>query len=80
MLDPDVLMWCEDNDFVLVTSNRRSMPRHLNDHLALGRHVPGILVINPAMTMGQLIDDLVLIAGASELDEYRDLIPYLPLT
>jgi hypothetical protein len=79
-LDPDILVWCEDNDFVLVTNNRRSMPRHLSEHLALGRHVPGILVINPAMTLGQLIDDLVLIAGASEPGEYRDLILYLPLT
>jgi hypothetical protein len=79
-LDPDILIWCEDNDFVLVTNNRRSMPRHLNDHLALGQHVPGILVINPTMTIGQLIDELMLIAGASEANEYRDLILYLPLT
>jgi hypothetical protein len=56
------------------------MPRHLSDHLALGRHVPGILVINPATPMGQLIEELVLIAGASEPGEYRDLILYLPLT
>ncbi len=56
------------------------MPRHLNDHLALARHVPGILVINSAMTMGQMIDELVLLAGASEAGEYRDLILYLPLT
>jgi hypothetical protein len=79
-LDPDILIWCEDNDFVLVTNNRRSMPRHLSAHLALGRHVPGILVVSLAMTMGQLIDELVLIAGASEASEYRDLILYLPLT
>lgn len=79
-LDPDILIWYEDNDFVLITNNRRSMPRHLTDHLALGRHVPGILVINPTMTMGQLIDELALIAGASEAGEAGDLILYLPLT
>jgi hypothetical protein len=79
-LDPDILVWCEENDFVLITNNRKSMPRHLNDHLALGRHVPGLLVFNPAMTMGQLIDELMLIAGASESSEYRDLILYLPIT
>lgn len=56
------------------------MPRHLNDYVALGRHIPGILIINPAMLMGQLIDELVLIAGASEPGEYQDLILYLPLT
>jgi len=55
------------------------MPRHLRDHLTLGRHVPGILVISPAMTMGQFIDELALLAGASEAGEYADLMLYLPL-
>lgn len=79
-LDPDILVWCEENEFLLVTNNRKSMPRHLKDHLALGRHIPGILVINVGMTMGQIIDELMLIAGASDVNEYRDLILYLPLT
>jgi hypothetical protein len=79
-LDPDILIWCEANRFCLVTYNRRSMPRHLADHLALGRHVPGIFVVNPTLAIGQIIDELVLIAGASVEDEFRDLILYLPLT
>src|SRR6266536_2675931 len=78
-LDPDILIWFEANGFILATNNRTSMPRHLADHLALGWHVPGILVINPAMSMGELIDELVLIAVASVEDRYRDLILYLPL-
>ena len=48
--DPDILVWCEEHRFVLVTNNRKSIPRHLADHLALDRHVPGILVINPTPT------------------------------
>jgi len=71
-LDPDNLVWCEEHHFVLVTNNRKSMPRHRADHLALGRHVPGILVINPALAIGELLDELVLIAGASDEHEYRD--------
>ncbi len=27
-LDPEILLWCEENDFVLVTNNRKSMPVH----------------------------------------------------
>lgn len=79
-LDPDILVWCEDNSFCLVTNNRKSMPRHLADHLGRGRHVPGIFVVGLTMTLGHLIDELVLIAGASDDNEYRDLMLYLPLT
>jgi hypothetical protein len=78
-LDPEILNWCEHNDFVLVTNNRRSMPRHLADHLALGRHVPGILTINIDLSIPAIAEELVLIAMASLENEHRDLIRYLPL-
>ena len=56
------------------------MPVHLQHHLAAGHHVPGIFVLNPSMTMGTTIDELLLIAGASEAEEYGALLLYLPLT
>ena len=34
--DPEILRWCEENSFILVTNNRKSMPRHLRDHLSQG--------------------------------------------
>jgi hypothetical protein len=43
--DPEILIWLEANDAVLVSRNRRTMPVHLRDHLAEGRHVPGVLLI-----------------------------------
>jgi hypothetical protein len=78
--DPDILLWCEDNGFLLVTANRKSMPVHLRAHLDAGHHVPGILMLNPEMTLGEIIDELLLIWGASEVEEYRDLLLYLPLS
>ena len=33
-LDPEILWWCEENSFILVTNNRKSMPQHLQVHLA----------------------------------------------
>jgi hypothetical protein len=79
-LDPEILLWCEAHQFVLVTNNRQSIPVHLRDHLAAGHHVPGIFVLNPNVTMGALMEELLLIWGASDLEEYLDLMLYLPLT
>ena len=75
--DPDILLWCEAHGFSLVTNNRASMPVHLQDHLAAGRHIPGIFVLNPNMTMGGTIDELILIWAASDSDEYVDQLRYL---
>ena len=77
--DPEILEWCEKHQFNLITNNRESMPQHLSDHLAAGHHVPGIFTINLAVPMGKIIDELLLIAGASDEDEYIDEITYIPL-
>ena len=76
--DPDILIWCEEHDFVLVTNNRHSMPVHLRDHLVLSRHVPGIFILNPKMTVGETIDELLLLAQASLEHEFDDRITFLP--
>lgn len=78
--DPEILLWCQEHEFALVTNNRKSMPGHLKDHLDNGDHVPGIFVINQEMSIGEIIDELILIAEASLEDEYQDRILYLPIT
>ncbi|MFS8118005.1 MAG: hypothetical protein ACMG55_05870, partial [Microcoleus sp.] len=61
------------------TNNRRSMPVHLSDHTAQGRHVLGILTIRLNADMGKVIDELIEIAGASFENEYQDRIEFIPL-
>lgn len=79
-LDPEILCWCEENDFILVTNNRRSMPVHLGEHIELGRKMPGIFILNPNLSIGRNIDELILIAKGSFQDEYQNQIIHLPLT
>ena len=77
--DPEILEWCEQNQFILITNNRKSMPQHLSDHLAAGHHVPGIFTINRKVPMKLIVEQLLLIAGASDEEEYIDKITYIPL-
>lgn len=79
-LDPDILIWCEENGFILVTNNRKSMPVHLDDHLESGRHTNGIFILNSEFSVGETIDELLLIALASAPEEYFDRITYLPVS
>ena len=78
-LDPDILLWLEKHDYSLITRNRKSMPDHLRDHLALGHHIPGIFTLRLKTSLGEAIDDLLLIWEAAEPDEYQDQIVYIPL-
>lgn len=78
-LDPEILCWCEENNFVLVTNNRTSMPVHLAEHLAQNRHIPGIFILSPNLSIGENLEELILAALACEENEYQDRIVYLPL-
>jgi hypothetical protein len=77
--DPEILDWCERHTFILVTNNRASMPPHLTDRLAQGRHIPGILVLNDKMSVNETVEELLLIWAASAENEYADKMLYLPL-
>ena len=78
--DSEILNWCEQNGFILVTNNRKSMPRHLADHLAEGRSIPGIVTIDLNAPIRAVLEDLILIAGASRADEFLNRIVYVPLS
>ena len=77
--DPEILTWCDQNGFMLVTNNRASMPVHLKDRLAAGGHVPGILVLNPKMALQHAVDELLLVASAAKTEDYVDMLLYLPV-
>src|SRR5437660_528361 len=79
-LDPEILCWCEENDFILITNNRKSMPAHLVVHLSQGSHIPGIITLNSEMSVGGTIEELILIAEEGNPIEYQDRIVYLPVT
>ncbi|MEH1905682.1 MAG: hypothetical protein V7L04_30960 [Nostoc sp.] len=55
------------------------MPGHLLDHIVVNRHIPGIFILNPNLSIGENIEELIIAALASEEDEYQDRIVYLPL-
>jgi len=78
-LDPDLLGWLEENGYILVTENRNTMPGHLSDHFAAGRHIPGIFLIRPGVGLGRIIEELYLIWVASTAEEYYDCTLFLPL-
>ncbi|RUT08331.1 hypothetical protein DSM106972_014990 [Dulcicalothrix desertica PCC 7102] len=79
-LDPEILYWCEEHDFVLVTNNRKSMPVQLNDHIAEGHHMPDIFILNPNLSVGDNLEELILLAEYSFENEYQDQVVHLPIT
>ena len=77
--DPELLLAVEGVGRVLVTSNRRTMPKHFVAHLARGHHTWGIFAIAPRATWLQIIDELILLWATTTADEWRDQFQYIPM-
>jgi Domain of unknown function (DUF5615) len=78
--DSDLLAFGESSQRILVSLDRASMPGEIANHLANGRHTWGVLFVTRRCSFRQLLDDLVLIWSASDAEEWRDTIHYLPIS
>jgi hypothetical protein len=77
--DPDILAWQEENGYILITENRSTIPGHLSEHFAAGRHIPGIFWIRSSVGVGLIIEELYLIWSVSTAEEYQDCTLFIPL-
>ena len=77
--DAELLRWIEENGYILVSRNRRTLPQNLREHVKAGRHVPGVFLLRRQYPLSQVIEDLVLIWESGDPEEYQDQLIYLPL-
>src|SRR5262249_43990044 len=76
--DPDLLVWTERADRILVSLDKRTLPAHLAAHLQAGGHSPGVLILRPRTTTARILFALILIAHAGDPIDYRDRLDFIP--
>lgn len=76
--DPDILLYTEQAQRLLVTDNRTSMPGHITHHLTAGRHHWGVLYISPRLSFAEILDEMCIVWGASTADEWLDHTDWIP--
>jgi hypothetical protein len=71
-LDATILEWADAAGRILVTLDRDTIPRHLNEHLQQGKHSPGVLILNGDRAWSEMVEYLVLVAHAGRSDEFEN--------
>ena len=79
VLDPDVLALAAAEDRILVSHDFKTMPRHFGDFLQDRGSSPGVILVPQHMPVGEVIEELLLIWGASEAEEWQNRWRALPL-
>jgi predicted nuclease of predicted toxin-antitoxin system len=77
--DPAILDWAANNDRILLTHDRATMPDFAYDRLLEGQPMSGVFLINDRMPTRQAIDELLLLDTCSQQEEWKGIVLYLPL-
>ena len=77
--DPTLLELAAEQDRILISHDRNTMTRRFYDRLPAGRSWPGLFIVpeHPG-TVGEVIESLLLVWSASQAEEWRDQVVYLP--
>jgi hypothetical protein len=76
--DREVLAKAALDGRLLVTHDRRTMPRYFAEFAAT-QICSGLLVVPQSMSIGTVVDDLLLIHAATEAEEWINRLAFLPL-
>jgi len=78
--DPPLLLQTEALNRILLSHDVHTMPVPFDDVRARypTAHFPGVILIAQQMPIGQAIEWVAAVWGASDPDEWRDFVSYLP--
>lgn len=77
--DPSILEWAAMEGRVLLTSDRRTMIGFAYERVDKGLPMPGILLLNPDSGIGELLEELQLIAQVGTSADFENQVIHLPL-
>lgn len=77
--DPKVLEWAASQNRILLTHDINTMIKHGYERVVAGLPMPGIFAVQESTPIGVVIDELVLVVGASEASDWENLVTHLPI-
>lgn len=77
--DGQVLEWTARENRLLLTHDASTMTHYAYERVRAGKPMPGVIEVSDELTIGSVIQDLLLLAGASNEGEWEGQVIYLPL-
>lgn len=77
--DPALLELAAREDRILITHDRNTMTRYFHRRMAAGEPCPGVFIVPQRAAAGEIIETLLVVWAASQAEEWRDRIVYLPM-
>jgi predicted nuclease of predicted toxin-antitoxin system len=77
--DPSILEWAAQENRVLISNDRRTMPGFAYAPVEAGLPMPGVILLRADASLKQIIEEILILVGASAEGELDNLVIYLPM-
>ncbi len=77
--DPTLLAWAADEGRILLTHDARTIPGFAYARLRATLPLPGVVVVAASATIGDALDDLLVMIGARSDEEWPGQAQFVPL-
>jgi hypothetical protein len=77
-LDPEILIYLEKSQRILITDNRKSMPQHLQEHWQNHHQIWGLFWVKNNTSISELADSIYLLWESSEAEEWINIVDWIP--
>ena len=77
--DPVILEWTATQGRILITGDLNTMVGFAWERVRSGRPMSGLLPLRENAGIGQIIDDILLVAKCNTLEEMKDAVLFIPL-
>jgi predicted nuclease of predicted toxin-antitoxin system len=77
--DLTILAWAADQQRILLTHDRDTVPGFAYDRVRAGEPMPGVFLVSDQMPKGQAIDQLLLAIQCLSPADCKDLVRHFPL-
>lgn len=76
--DQDILAWAAREGRVLLTRDVRTMVQFAHERVSRGEPMPGVVVVLESVPLALAIEQIQMLAGASQVGEWEGRALYLP--
>jgi Domain of unknown function (DUF5615) len=77
--DPTILEWAAKTGRILLTHDVKTVTKFANERTQAGLPMPGVCEVKRSMSLGEAIDQILLLAECSLEGEWEGRVLYLPL-
>ena len=77
--DPIILEWAANQHRIVLTHDLKTMPDYAYERIKNNLPMPGVFAIPDKASSTEVMDSLLMILQASDIDDWRDKVTYLPL-